>query len=461
MWQPSSERGQANRSRAYHQYLDKGHPQDYRRKEIKALARAIRARENRLVLGVPGMGVSNLLRFLVTREGLFERPVNFVYLDCGGLSGSRNFKTFYEEIARQLREQGLGSQLEERVGGYDQLKRILERVGGDPLSRVVIVVDQTDSIVKAADEDFYRKLKTLTNLNKRVCYIFAASPSVAGRVDPDHLLFAGRRLIVGQLNEQDCTGAIEEEARRLGTEFDPAMRDRLARLTGGHPGLLRAVSSAADEEGLDTSNAEATWVEQLSAREDVQYRCLKIWKEFDPAQQAALRPLARGQSDAVGVDSLTWFQDLGLVDEHQGSYRLFSPLFQRIIAAQEIESKPIIPRTTPESDTQGTLPESVRIEGPTIISWNEQEITIAGKVFKGNQEVRVSPMELRFIACLKQPERKVFSKEDIARYVYYDESEEGKRIPDSRVEDLVRRVRKRLGKQYIRTHWGQGYELLG
>jgi DNA-binding response OmpR family regulator len=34
-------------------------------------------------------------------------------------------------------------------------------------------------------------------------------------------------------------------------------------------------------------------------------------------------------------------------------------------------------------------------------------------------------------------------------------------IPEGRVEDLVRRVRKRLGKQYIKTHWGQGYEFLG
>jgi hypothetical protein len=459
MWQPSSERGQTNRSRAYHQYLDKGHPQDYRREEIKALARAIRARENRLVLGLPGMGVSNLLRFLVTREGLFERPVTFIYLDCDGLTGGPNFKVFYEEIARQLREQGPGNQLEERVGGYDRLKRILEQVGGDPLSRVVIVVDQTDSIVRAADEAFYRELKTLTNLNKRVCYIFAASPSVADRVDPDNLLFAGRKLTVGRLNEWDCTGAIEEEARRLGTEFDPAMRDRLARLTGGHPGLLRAVSSAADEEGLDISDAEATWVERLSAREDVQDRCLKIWKELDLARQAGLRSIAEGQSGAVGADTLAWLQDFALVDEQGAAYRLFSPLFQRIVTTQEVESEPI-PAKPLESDTPATLLKPIRIDGPTNTYWNDQEIVVAGKVFRGDQEVRVSQLELRLIACLKR-ERKVFSKEDIARYVYYDEAEEGKGIPDSRIEDLVRRVRKRLGKQYIKAHWGQGYEFLG
>ncbi|NIN06818.1 MAG: hypothetical protein GTO43_10775, partial [Armatimonadetes bacterium] len=96
-----------------------------------------------------------------------------------------------------------------------------------------------------------------------------ASPSTADRVDPDNLLFAGRRLAVGRLNEQDCSSAIMEEARRLGREFDPTAQVRLADLTGGHPGLLRAVSSAADEEGLASSDTEATWVECLSAREDV------------------------------------------------------------------------------------------------------------------------------------------------------------------------------------------------
>ncbi|NIN06819.1 MAG: hypothetical protein GTO43_10780, partial [Armatimonadetes bacterium] len=105
-------------------------------------------------------------------------------------------------------------------------------------------------------------------------------------------------------------------------------------------------------------------VECLSAREDVRYRCLKIWKELDPVQKATLQAIAEGQFDAVEMNTLTGLQDLGLVDQHQGSYRLFSPLFQRIITTQETET--------------------IRIEGATTIGCNDKEIIVAGKVLKGN-----------------------------------------------------------------------------
>jgi hypothetical protein len=461
MIQSSEKTGHVTGPPAYHQFLDQGHPKDYRAGQIKALARAIRARENRLILALPGMGVSNLLRFLVTRNDLFKRQVTFAYLDCDEFSDGPvfSFGAFFHKIAWQLEEQGLGDQLEEQMLSYERLNRLLAQAGGDALDRIAIVVDQTDELVSAADENLYRKLKALTDLNKRVCYIFSSSPSMADRVDPDNLLFAGRKLTVGRLNERDCAGAIVEEARRLGVEFDPATQVRLAWLTGGHPGLLRAVSSAADDEELSASDAKATWLERLSAREDVGYRCLRIWKELNPAQKLALRSTAEGQTDAVEPKTLAWLQDFGLVDKQRGAFRLFSPLFQRIIATQELESEPVTP-ALPESETQDLSLEPVWIKGPTSIDWDGKEIVVSGIVIKGDLEVDVSKLELRLIACLKR-ERRIFSKEDIASYVYYDESEKGLDIPEGRVEDLVRRVRKRLGKHYIKTHWGQGYELLG
>jgi len=443
----------AGHLRAYHQYLDKGHPKDYRSEEVEALTKAVQAKENRLVLALPGMGVSNLLRFLVTGEDLFDREVTFAYVNCDGLDDCLDLDKLFEEIARQFYEQGLGNELEEGIRGYERLKRLLTRVGGDPLGRVVVVVDQADRMLATADKIFYRKSKALADLNKRVCYILAASPSTADRGDPDNLLFAGRRLIVGRLNEQDCVSAITEEARRLGVEFGATAQVRLARLTGGHPGLLRAASSTIVNEKLGWAISEKALVECLLAREDVQYRCQRIWRELNPAQQAALWFLAKGQPDSVAADTLAWLRDFGLVEDHEGEYRLFSPIFQRFVAAQDVSLEP---------STQEMPLEPVRIDKPTSILRSGREITVAGKVFKSNQEVHVAPLELRLIACLKR-ERRIYTKDEIAAYVYYEDYEDQKRgVSDYRIENLVRQVRERLGDhRYIKTHWGQGYEFLG
>jgi len=426
---------------SYHRFVDRRHPDDYRQEEIQALKRAIRAKENRLVLGIPDIGQSNLLRFLVTRADWGERNVTFVYLDCDALEDCLDSEMFFAEIARQFYEQRPGNRLREDVQGYERLKRFVLEAGGDPLDRLVVVANKTDKMLAAADAAFYRKLKGLTNLNKRVCYIFAASSCMANVVDPEGLLFAGRRLIVGPFNRRDLAGAIVEEGQRLEKEFGPAEQKQLARLTGGHPGLLRAVSSAVVEEELDLLDPE-TSLKRLLIRGDVRSRCQRIWQALDSAQQATLHTIVSGQPGSGAPDVLAWLQEFGLVDEHNGEHRLFSPIFAEFVAAQQVSTPPLEP---------------VRIVGATTISANEQEVALAGKVFKGNQEVHVAPLELRLIACLKR-EPKIYTKDEIARYVYYEE--EGV-VEDSRIEDLVRRVRNRLGAQYIKAHWGKGYEFLG
>jgi hypothetical protein len=437
-----STHGKTHRFRPHYHFLDKGHPEDYRRKEVQALVQAILARENRLAIGLPGMGVSNLLRFLVARAELFKRDAIFAYLDCDTLADASDLEAFFDAVAEQLNDQGWGGRSTGIGRGYGRLKRLVTEADGDPLGRVVVVADQADALLTAAAKPFYQRLKALTDLNKRVCYIFAASPRSADVADPDNLLFAGRRLVVGQLDQRDCIGAITEEEQRLEAAFDVATQAQLVLLSGGHPGLLRALSSAAAEGALGGLDAEATVVERLLARGDVQYRCQKLWDALGPDPQAALRLLGAGRSGAVATERLAWLREFGLVEAVEGGYRLFSPIFERFVAAQSSRGSPLEP---------------VLIMGASTILKDGQAITVAGKVFKGSQEVRVAPLELRLIACLKR-ERKIYAKDDIAAYVYY---EDAGIVPDGALENLVRQVRKRLGAEYIKTHWGQGYEFMG
>ncbi len=431
----SSKPGKVSQPQTYHKFIDREHPDNYRQAEVQALVRAIRARENRLVLGLPGMGISNLLRFLVAKAGLVEPEVYFAYLNCDALDDCLDSETFFETIAGQLYEQGLVDKPERVEQGYRRLEQLAIRIGVDKLRRIVIVVDQADRMLETAGKSFYRQLKALTDFNKGVCYIFAASACLADVVDPGNLLFAGRRLPIGPLNERDCAGAIAEEARRLEANFDVVEQKQLTRLTGGHPGLLRAVSSAIVDEGLDLLATEAMLVKRLLSRGDIQYRCQKIWNELDLTKQAALYFLTHGQPASVTADTLTWLRDFRLVDKRGG---LFSPIFESFVAAQEIKLEPV------------TIVEA---------SQNEQGAIVAGKVFRGSQEVHVAPLELRLIACLKR-KQKIYTKNEIIEYVYEDEvKDEG--ILDSRIENLVRQVRNRLGDQYIRAHWGQGYEFFG
>jgi hypothetical protein len=218
---------------------------------------------------------------------------------------------------------------------------------------------------------------------------------------------------------------------RLDVAFDAATQAWLAHLSGGHPGLLRALSSAAAEGALEAPGPEAALADRLLARPDVKYRCQKLWDALDPVRQAALQFLAGGQLDTVSTDTLAWLRDFGLVEAGEGAYHLFSPVFQRFAIDQPGRLSPLEP---------------VTIVGARTILRNDQEIVVAGKVFKGGREVRVSPHELRLIACLMR-ERKIYTKDDIIAYVYYEDARRDDVPSNVPIENLVRQVRRRLGDQ--------------
>jgi hypothetical protein len=431
---------------AYYRFADGRHPDGYRQEQIQTLKQAIQAKENWLVLGLPGMGVSNLLRFLVTRTDWGDRNVIFAYLDCDTLDDCQDSEVFFGEIAREFSRQLPPGKAGEDGQGYARLKRYVLDVSVDPLDRLAVVADKTDPILSAADSRFYRRLKALTDLNKGVCFVFAASPHMLSAIDPEELLFAGRRLVVAPFDERDVAGAIREEGWRLGREFDPAEEKQLARLTGGHAGLLRALSSAVVGGGVGLSEPDVALVERLLARADVEARCRRIWHALDAPQQATLSTIAKEQPGPLAHDSLLWLHEFGLVDEHEGEWRPFSPLFAGFVLAQPVSALPLEP---------------VTIVGPTTRMVHGREIVVAGKVYVGNREVEVTPLELRFIACLLR-EPRLYTKHEIAEYVYFEDqgAVEDPLAEAQRIDDLVRRVRRRLGDQYIKTHRGRGYELL-
>jgi len=414
----------ASRPQPYYQFLDREYPDDYRREEIQVLVKAIESRENRLVLGLPGIGKSNLLRFLVAKPGLvMSKIVTFVYLNCEAMDNCLDHEAFFEAIAEELHEQGLGNKSQARERGYTRLKRLVTQLQGDKARRVAIVVDQADKLLSEAFVAFYTKLEALTDLNKRICYIFGIGPTTPA--DPENVLFAGRRLVVGRLNDRDCQRAIAEEARRLGGTYDAAEQEQLARLTGCYPAILRAVSSAVVRTSLDLSEPKATLVERLLDREDVQSRCRKIWSALDRSKQDALKFIASGRVDTIATNTLAWLRDFGLVDERDGEHRLFSPIFEGFVTAREGFSSP------------------------------ELVTSVGGKVFRGAEEIALRPLAQKLLTCLMAEPGRVYTYDEIAQKVWGTEN-----VTQDMIAGLVRELRSRLGKDCIRTHHKRGYEFV-
>lgn len=432
-------------SQSIHSFIDREHPDDYRREEVAALVRAIHARENRLVVGLPGVGVSNLLRFLVSRRAQVEamaravagKPIalTFAYAPCETLGGAAAWPALFDDVADQLQRQGVGGAAEDEHG-YERFRRLLGDAASETWTRLVIVIDNADGLLADAGEALYAQLKGLTNINKGVCFIVGTGALLSEQVDPQGLLFAGRRLRVGCLAERDFAAVMREEADRLGTTFDEADVARLSSLVGGHPGLLRAVSSAVTGGALPLLGPEAALTATLLARDDVTRRCKRLWDGMTPAEQTALKAIATGRKADTRSAALATLRDFGLVVGEPPRVR--ATVLAGFAAAQE------------------TTLELIWIEYPR---YNELGIILSGIVKQGDRTVHITPNALKLIACLAHEPRS-FSKDQVWQYVYHDYYAAGAAVSDATIDNLVSDVRSQLGnKEYIKAAYGQGLML--
>jgi len=113
------------------------------------------------------------------------------------------------------------------------------------------------------------------------------------------------------------------------------------------------------------------------------------------------------------------------VDERDGEHRLFSPIFEGFLTAQEGFSSPGL-------------------------------VTIAGgKVFRGAEEIALRPLAQKLLTCLMAEPGRVYTYDEIAQKVWGTEE-----VTQDMIAGLVSELRSRLGKDCIRTHHKRGYEFV-
>ncbi len=418
----------------YHSFIERHHPDHYRRAEVKALRQAIRARENRLIVTAPGIGVSNLLRFFVSRPLIIGWPTLFAYLHCDEFAGEMIAEKLFSEIARQFEAQGIA--IQDGATDYTRARLMAEILRSEKYKRIVIVLDQTTNLWPFVDKLFFRRLKALTDRNKSICFVVTANAKDVDLIDPENLLFAHRELFVGPMSNEDFINAIGEEAERLETVFPLEIEETISWLTGHHPGLLRCVTSAWVLEGSQLNKEQL--VGKLISRKDILFRCNKIWQALSSSQQDDLYHVYLGKWQETAVTRHPLHQ-LGLIKKDGNAWRLFSPLFAAFVATQ---SKP------------GT---TIRLEISASDNIDGQSFVSAEKVFKGEEEVDITPLQLKLLVCLQQY-GPIVPRKKMLNYIYHDEYVDEE---DTRLDNLIRQVRQRIGVNHIKVHRGQGYEFIG
>jgi two-component system OmpR family response regulator len=89
--------------------------------------------------------------------------------------------------------------------------------------------------------------------------------------------------------------------------------------------------------------------------------------------------------------------------------------------------------------------------GPLALDTSTTKVVLAG------EEVDLTGYEYKALAYLMHHRPKVISKTELTEHLYDQDFDRDSNV----IEVLINRIRKKLGAQFIKTHRGKGYQVVG
>jgi hypothetical protein len=348
-------------------------PLSFRQELAPHLFKAVAGGWSCAVVGLPGLGLSNLLRFLV------EPRVAEHYLGADADAG-QSLMVFVEGdrlldpaalfagLARQVlaaahaqqwprAEQAALRRLADTPSSgaladpAAPLAGLVQHVCGDLERRLVFVCDEFDAALLSLPSAALRELRALRDAHKyRLAFIAGlrhdAARIAAARTGDD---LGGGAAKLAELFDQhtyplrpylpaDCRLAIARKTLGWATAPSEEQQAQLCRLTGGHAKLLIASLIYLEPRlHLPWANVERGLLADAGLAEISR----ALWQALAPGDQRALWLLARDERDAMADGGLERLALLGLAAG--GPAFVFSSLFEAIVLAQPEPPAPAEP----------------------------------------------------------------------------------------------------------------------
>lgn len=345
----------------------------FRRQETRRLFGWVRHGESALVVGVSGVGKSNLFLHLLDpatqAAELGEQAADTVIARIN-LHFAPDFsdRTLYSLILGAL--EGLADEGHPALAGVDRARlaelhdRLLD-AGDDtlriqraarqaiglvlagPQRRLALLFDQFDEMYRDASPRLFMNLRGLREAFKyRLAFVFFTRDVLDNLAPPDpardelHELVATQTLGLVAGDRAAAGELLTRVAARRGLAPGDLVVDRLFAATGGHAGLLRAayLSSENDPTGLRTLVRGNGPIEALAGAllgaPSVERECRQIWHSLSLDEQAYLAALANGTPpEPPPAAPMANLRLKGLVVEG-GAARVFAPILAAYVARQ-------------------------------------------------------------------------------------------------------------------------------
>lgn len=425
------------------------YPEATRENEVDAVLSYMKKGSSCQVVGLPGVGRSNLLRLLaynnkarVKHLGDNYKWYHFVYMDLSEVKGRNLFdvtKFILISLSYSLSERKMEEEqkkvndfLKEALPFTDELilfqalKKAIDYLSLEQELTVILLFDRFDTQFNQLTPEFFTNLHVLRNRAKyRFSCVFSLERPLEELIEPAifsefYEFIAGNTVYLTPSDSKANEFRFAYLERASGKTTNPKVKDEILILTGGHGKLSRIA--------LETILAEEKIPQDLSlfllSKSAIKSSLFEIWNALSPQEQ----------KDVLKNDFKTGHQYLelsGLAKNGKIAIPLFSDFIKNLPppTAEKIE---FIPETNE-------------------IRQGEESLTD-----------KLSPSEFKLLRFLIQNKDKVCEKEEIINTVWTDEkTQEG--VTDQALDQIVYRLRRKIeadpnNPTHLHTVKGRGYK---
>lgn len=347
----------------------------FRHAETQQIFDWIRAGESALVIGVSGVGKSNLLNHIcssnIKRKYLEDVApytiiirVDFHYLP------DLNDRSIYSLILEQL--EFVENQVDLPSASHDVFEKIrqhheallqskddnlkvqryfklaIQTLMADAKVKLVFLFDQFEQVYRDANPHLFANFRGLRETYKyRLSYIIFSRELLTNLVEMDMFREEFYELVVANItriqlhSESDAIYALERIAQRRGKKLPHLTNQALFKLTGGHAGLLHMTSLVVLQNDLENQSEETLFDYDLLAHSSIRHECEKIWLSLSIPEKHLLSNIAWDRDiphDKALIGTLL-LKGILVNDKKLG---LFSSIFCRYVHEQDaVWEKPI------------------------------------------------------------------------------------------------------------------------
>jgi hypothetical protein len=449
-------------------------PAAYRQSEINFIARCLRSGDSCAVVGSSGMGKSNLFRYLLTTEvrrfcyqddwqrfftvgidsnalGRVTEESTYQLLMDGVIDESRQRQTPGETLnGIEAIRQGVASSPDPLIWKNAVRQAVQLLMDSDPARHIVFAFDQFDGVYKTLPGHFFANLRSIRDQHKhRISYLTFTREELfqlcsAPECEEFYELLSPNIVGLGPYNLYESRALLQQVSGRYGQILLDHVSHSLIELSGGHPGILKAMAVAVLRDAISLSAIKDDRViETFLTIEDVKTECSKLYHSLAEDEKRALRALTASRVEPEILGVMRKLKLKKLITKQGADLIPFSPILTGYLAELGKSPEPAL--------VIQAGPIRINSDGEVWVYRNPVAPSLTKKEF----------LLLRFF-CL-EPGR-LSTRDEVIANVYQDEYLAGNTVSDDALNALVRRLRERIeplsnGRCRIATIRGRGYRL--